>query len=270
MLTKNKDDFLQFYKLKLQKKNYANNTIEIYTHYLEKFLETINRSPSKIQSSDIKNYILTYNFTSISQQNQIISAIKFFYEKVLNKKYHKIDFSRPRKEKKLPKIIDKETLKDKIYAIKNIKHQAILMLAYSTGMRVSEVINCKISDINSKRMIVTIHNGKGRKDRIVPLSLNTLYSLRAYFRKYKPKEKYLFEGQKSPQYSATSCNKIVKKYIGQQNHFHELRHAFASHQMENGTDLRVLQTLLGHNSIKTTEIYLHVSIDRIRQLKDII
>lgn len=132
------------------------------------------------------------------------------------------------------------------------------MLAYSVGLRVSEVINLKLTDIDSQRMVILIKNGKGKKDRIVPLSENVLKTLREYFKKYRPK-KYLFEGQNRDTYSATSCNKIVKNYLGQSYHFHTLRHSSFTSMLEAGTDLRLIQKIAGHASSKTTEIYTHVS-----------
>jgi site-specific recombinase XerD len=132
------------------------------------------------------------------------------------------------------------------------------MLGYSCGLRVSEVINLKLEDIDSKRMLINIRNAKGGKDRIVKLSDTLLITLRAYFVAYKPKE-YLFNGQFDNQYSTTSCNKIVKKYLGKKYHFHTLRHSSATTMLENGTDLSLIQKILGHNNIKTTMIYTHIS-----------
>ena len=126
-------------------------------------------------------------------------------------------------------------------------------------MRVSEVLNLKISDIDSKRMIISIVNGKGKKDRIVPLSKKILELLRKYWLEYKPNT-YLFNGQSSLKYTKSSCNAIVKKYIGEEFHFHLLRHSCATTLLESGVDLRIIQKLLGHSSVKTTEIYTHVSI----------
>ena len=125
-------------------------------------------------------------------------------------------------------------------------------------MRVSEIINLKLTNIDSKRMIIHIENAKGKKDRIVPLSKQILNLLRIYFKNYKPKE-YLFNGQNKLKYSTTSCNQIVKKYLGQNYHFHMLRHSCFTSLVENGTDIRIIQKLAGHNSIKTTEIYTHIS-----------
>jgi len=225
---------------------------------VDEFLNKIKNYPTKLCSYDFQNYIDNYDFTSISQQNQVISSIKFLYEKVLNKKYNKIDFTRPRNEKRLPQIIDKNYLLNQISEIENIKHKTIISLAYSVGLRVSEIINLKIEDIDSKRMIINIRQSKGKKDRIVPLSNNILMLLREYYKKYKSKI-YLFNGQNCLQYSSTSCNQIVKKYLGNKYHFHLLRHSCFTSLLENGVDLRIIQKLAGHKSVKTTEIYTHVS-----------
>jgi site-specific recombinase XerD len=176
----------------------------------------------------------------------------------LNKKYDKVSFKRPRTEKKLPKVIDGEYIKSQLSKIGNLKHKSILTLTYSVGLRVSEVVNLKISDIDSKRMLIHIKNAKGRKDRIVPLSQTVLELLRQYFKEYKPKE-FLFNGQNSLQYSIGSCQKIYKKYIDGESSIHTLRHSSFTNLLENGTDLRIIQKIAGHSNSKTTEIYTHVS-----------
>ena len=249
---------LKICEQKLKVRNYSTNTIKIYLHYINEFLISNEKSCLHLNSTDFQNYIDNYKFTSVSQQNQIISSLKFLYEDVLNKKYLKVSFKRPRKEKHLPQIIDKEFLLNKISKIDNLKHKAIISLAYSVGLRVSEVINLKISDIDSKRMIINIRQAKGKKDRIVPLSNNILNLFREYYKQYKPKE-FLFNGQFSLQYSSASCNQIVKNYLDNNYHFHLLRHSCFTSLLECGTDLRIIQKLAGHSSSKTTEIYTHVS-----------
>ena len=253
---------MDLYKIseeKLYYLNYSINTIKIYLFYINDFLISINKHYTRISSLDFQNFLDKYNFSSISQQNQIINAIKFLYEKVLNKKYEKVKFERPRKEHKLPQVISKEHILNCISKIENIKHKAIISLAYGTGMRVSEICNLKIIDIDSKRMIINIKQSKGKKDRIVPFSKTNLELLRLYYIKYKPKE-YIFNGQNnSSLYSPESCNKIVKKYIGKLYHFHILRHSYATTLLESGIDIRIIQELLGHSNVKTTEIYTHVS-----------
>ena len=252
---------LEKYNKILKFKNYSKNTISIYNHYLKEFLISIDKSPSHIIFNDIKMYLEDYNYSSISKQNQIYSSLKLFSKFILNiKKLDKGFIGRPRNKKSLPQIIEKDFLLSQMSKIKNLKHKSIISLGYSVGLRVSEVINLELNDIDSKRMIIHIKNSKGNKNRIVPLTKNILQLLRKYFVEYKPKE-YLFNGQNKLKYSTTSCNKIVKKYIGSDYHFHLLRHSCFTSLIENGTDIRIIQKLAGHKSIKTTEIYTHVSND---------
>jgi site-specific recombinase XerD len=258
-------NFLKIYIQKLKYFNYSERTIEIYRHYFEKFLQSFNKYPQHLNANDIQNYLLNFDYSSISQQNQIINAIKFGWEKVLGKKYNKIDFKRPRKEKHLPQVINKDYLLNTIKQIKNLKHKAIISLSYSVGLRVSEVINLKITDVDSKRMIINVRQAKGNKDRIVPLTPTLLELLRKYYKQYKPK-KYLFNGQNCLKYSAGSCNKIVKRYLGEEYHFHLLRHSCFTNLTDQGVDLRIIQKLAGHSSSKTTEIYTHVSMKILNKL----
>lgn len=171
----------------------------------------------------------------------------------------------PRSEKKLPKVIEKMYALDIYKAISNQKHKCIIGLGLGFGLRISEVLNLKIKDIDSNRMIINILNAKRKKDRIIPLSEDFFKELRKYYIQYKPKE-FLFNGQKEIQYSTTSSNQIVKKYFGNEYHFHILRHSFATHLLESGVDIEIISKLLGHNSIKTTQIYLHVSTDHLKTL----
>ena len=249
---------LEFIVKNLRIQNYSENTIKIYKYYLKEFLEKQNKWYKHLTNNDFQEYIDNYNYKSTSQQNQVINSIKFLYFNILNKRNSILDFKRPRKEKKLPKIIDKNYLIYSLNNIQNLKHKALLSLTYSVGLRVSEIINLKIVDIDSKRMLTIIKQSKGNKDRLVPLSNNLLYLLRNYFKEYKPKE-YLFNGQNSLQYSSNSCNRIIKKYLGKQYHMHSLRHSCFTHLLEAGTDLRIIQVLAGHSSSKTTEIYTQVS-----------
>jgi len=261
-----KVDYYEICKQKLKYLNLSENTSRIYLYYISEFLsETSDIPPSRLTALDFQKYLDGYDFSSISQQNQVINSIRFLYKFGLEKTYDKVSFQRPKKERKLPRIIEKEFLLNQIDKISNIKHKAIISLAYSTGIRVSEVLNLKITDIDSKRMIINIVNGKGRKDRIVPLSEKILKLLREYFKDQRPKE-YLFNGQNSLKYSKESCNKIVKKYIGENYHFHLLRHSCATTLLESGVDLRIIQKLLGHSSVKTTEIYTHVSTNLLSEI----
>lgn len=254
----------------LTNRNYSDRTIETYTHYLEKFLRELNKNPYHITLSDIKNHLQYKTYISCSHQNQVIGSVKLFAKYILDKKAVHLDkIERPKKEKKLPLVIESEYLKTTISSIDNIKHKAILSLGYGCMLRVSEVINLKISDIDSKRMLITIKNAKGRKDRIVVLSETLLVTLRAYYKKHHPKE-YLFNGATRNKYSASSCNKLIKKYLGNEFHFHTLRHSGATTLLEHGVDLATIQKLLGHTNIKTTMIYTHVSLKHLKNIKPIL
>jgi integrase/recombinase XerD len=239
--------------------NYSSRTRENYISHIKRFISSIgNKQIIHLNSQDFQSYLDNYNFTSISQQNQVINAIRFLYKYGLNKKYDKVSFKRPRTEKKLPRVIDNNHIKSQLSKIPNLKHRTILTLTYSVGLRVSEVVNLKIEDIDSQRMLIHIKNAKGRKDRMVPLSPIVLQLLRQYYKEYKPVE-YLFNGQKSNQYSIGSCQKIYKKYIDSSTSIHTLRHSSLTGLLENGVDLRIIQKIAGHSSSKTTEIYTHVS-----------
>ena len=264
MLREKINYFLQITGSKLQQMNYSKHTVNIYLHYLNEFLEKVGCSPSKLSNSDLEDYLVNYKYSSVSKQNQIISSLKFFWVRVLGRKRLRVDFKRPRKEKKLPKIIDQYSAIKKIKAIENKKHKAILWLALSTGMRVSEIINLKIKDIDSKRMVIHVKNAKGRKDRFLKLTDGTLKVLRRYVRDYRP-DTMLFNGQNSKYYSTTSCNKIVKKYIAPDAHMHLLRHTFSCAVLENGTDVNILQNALGHARLETSAAYLHLTKNAIQR-----
>ena len=239
--------------------NYSTRTKDNYLSHIKKFLISLgDKQIAHCNSKDFQEYLDNYKFTSVSQQNQVINAIRFLYKFGLNRKYDKVNFKRPKSEKKLPKVIDGELIKDKLSKIKNLKHKAILTLTYSVGLRVSEIVNLKISDIDSNRMLIYIKNAKGKKDRVVPLSPTVLELLREYWKLYRPDE-YLFNGQSTKQYSIKSCQTIYKGHIDSASSIHTLRHSSFTNLLENGTDLRIIQKIAGHSSSKTTEIYTHVS-----------
>jgi len=214
------------------------------------------REPKEIPNEVIKLWLLEAK--TINTRKHRLCAINSFYKITVGMPSKTTKIPYPKSEKKLPLVIETEYLKTTILAIPNLKHKAIIMLGYSCSLRVSEVINLKIEDIDSKRMLINIRNGKGRKDRIVVLSPLLLYTLREYFKVFKP-QTYLFNGQGSLLYSSASCNQIVKQYLGGNYHFHTLRHSGATTMLENGTDLSLIQKSLGHTNIKTTMIYTHIS-----------
>ena len=248
---------LDFYRKKLTQLNYSKSTIYQYGWFVNKYLESVAKSPSHLTLKDLDSYLVNQKWSSVSQQNQMINALKLFYKYNLGKtEMHLSKIERPKKEKKLPKVIDATFLIHKISQIENLKHKAILSLTFSVGLRVSEIVNLKIDHIDSKRMRILIEAGKGKKDREVPLTENILLLLRQYFKSYTPKE-YLFNGQFSNKYTAASCQKIFKKYISKKHSIHSLRHSCFSELANKGINIKHIQDLAGHSSSKTTEIYLH-------------
>lgn len=255
---------LEKYESKLRFKKYSENTIKTYVYYASDFLNNFNTDIYHISKAKAIEFISNKKYSSTAYQNQYISAVKSIYKYVVGVELSGISIERPRKQKKLPRVIDKNHLLSIIDSIQNIKHKAIISLAYSVGLRVSEVINLKISDIDSERMVIYIRNAKGQKDRIVPLSEKILFILREYYQKERP-FKYLFNGQNLIQYTSSSCNKIVKKYLGESYHFHLLRHSSFTSMLESGTDISVIQKIAGHQSYKTTLIYTQISNQLLKQ-----
>ncbi len=264
------DSFLR----KLELKGYAFNTAKTYVALFEKFsnhyrdLELLD-----IDEEMIRNYLqnLVHQGRSDSYVNQSLNAIKFYYEVVEEMPNRFYSIERPQKKKTLPKVLSVQEVQAILSNTNNIKHKCILSLLYSAGLRRQELLNLKLEDIDSNRMVILVKSGKGFKDRLTLLSENVLEDLRRYYREWKP-QTYLFEGKKGEPYSATSIRKILNRAVDnarirKQVTPHMLRHSFATHLLENGTDLRYIQTLLGHGSSKTTEIYTHVAINSIREIK---
>lgn len=233
-------------------------TRKTYKAAVLKFLNHFKNElePKSIPNQSIKEWLLT--FTTHNTRKQMQCSVNSFYKLTVKMPNKIATIPYPKKAKTIPMVIDSEYLKTTINGIENLKHKAILMLGYSCALRVSEVLNLRIEDIDSKRMLINIRNAKGQKDRIVKLSDHVLDTLRIYYKAFHPKET-LFNGANRLLYTRTSCNKVVKKYLGQKYKFHTLRHSGATTMLENGTDLSIIQKLLGHNSIKTTMIYTHVS-----------
>ena len=204
-----------------------------------------------------------------------INAIKFYYEMVLGMPNRFYSIERPRKESKLPKVLSKEEIISIINHTNNIKHKCIVSLLYSSGLRRNELLELKLQDIDSKRMVIRVEQAKGNKDRYTVLNKSVLDDLRKYFKIYKPKT-YLFENPISDnKYSSSSVLQIVVKSaknagIKERVTPHMLRHSFATHLLESGTDIRYIQLLLGHNSTKTTEIYTHVATNSFTDIKDLL
>jgi site-specific recombinase XerD len=263
------------YILKLKELRYSAQTLKTYTSLFEEFINYYHKfeinSIEEPMIIGFLRYLVLERKVSSSYQNQAINAIKFYYERVLGgqRKVYLVD--RPKTEKTLPIVLSEQEISDIINVTENIKHKAILMTIYSAGLRVSEAIALRVKDIDSGRMQIRINQAKGKKDRYTLLSPVTLEVLRTYFKRYKPKV-WLFEGQKGEQYSNRSIQGILKTAlqkagIKKRITIHTLRHSFATHLLENGTDLRYIQSLLGHESSKTTEVYTHVTTKGFDQIK---
>ena len=233
-----------------------------------------NKPVELINNDDViffnNNFILKHKL-SASYQNQVVNAIKLFFRQIETRKIEIDLIHRPRKYNPLPKVLAAEEIAQIIDVLDNIKHKCMLSLIYSAGLRRSELLKMRISDIDSKRMQLCIKMSKGGKDRNVPLSETILKWLRIYYLKYRPVN-YLFEGQKGEQYSERSLALVLKKAcslagIKKPVNLHMLRHSYATHLLEGGTDLRYIQELLGHKSSRTTEIYTHVSQKAINKIK---
>ena len=261
--------------LKLKEIRYSDNTIKIYKSSFEEFINYYHKFDiNKIDETQIISflrYLVIERKVSTSYQNQVINAIKFYYEKVLGgqRKFYFID--RPKKERALPTVLNDQEVISLFKHVENIKHKCILMLAYSAGLRLGEIVRLKLVDFDRERMQIRVVQSKGKKDRYAKLSTRFLAVLDAYTAKYRPKE-YVFEGAKGEDYSPSSIQNIIKAVsqkagIQKRTTMHTLRHTFATHSLENGVDLRYIQSMMGHENSKTTEIYTHITTKGFDQIK---
>lgn len=267
---------LTSFKLWMSHKRYSDSTINTYLDAAKSFLVFTHPKPmQEVNNNDIVKYVNEYiikHKLSYSYQNQVVNAVKLFFREIIHSDLNVDKIERPRREYKLPNVLSKEEVKLILNAHSNIKHKTMLSLIYSCGLRRGELLNLKPTDIDSKRNIVNIKQAKGKKDRIVPLSQKILSMLREYYSAYKPKT-WLFEGQNvGEKYDERSLANVLKQALAKANitkpvSLHWLRHSYATHLLESGTDLRYIQELLGHSSSRTTEIYTHVSTKNIQQIK---
>ena len=248
-------------------KNYSQSTIRIYTDHISTFLNNWKGGEIKdLSSEEIAKYVhstLIQTNYSRSYQNQMINAIKLYYRVIQNRNLNQLDLPRPLQEKKLPIVLSRDEIRSIITRTFNLKHKTIITLIYGTGIRLGESVNILIRDIDFQRKLIHIRAGKGKKDRIVPLPEILVKQLDIYLKQYVPSE-YLFEGFKNQQYSPRSVQKVLKQAlvragIRKNVSVHSLRHTFATHALEDGIDIRLIQEILGHSNIKTTEIYTHIS-----------
>ena len=256
----------------LQRRNYSSPTIRLYLRHVAKFAQHFHRPPDQLGAEDIRQYqlfLIQEKKLAWSSYNQIVCALRFFYAKVLKRAFLLQDIPFPRTVQKLPLILSQEEVARILTAPPHLKSRALLMTIYAAGLRRSEVASLRVRDIDSARMTITVHQGKGQKDRVVMLSPVLLEMLRRYWRQHKPKE-WLFPGGNPGQpisgndVFAVFHNAVRRAGITKKLCPHSLRHSFATHLLESGTDLRTIQILLGHRSLKTTSRYLHVSQQQVR------
>lgn len=254
---------------------YSESTQRIYIQMFRAFLKHVYPKPlHRLTKWDIiqyQRYLVVEKNISRSYQNQSINAIKFYLEQVLGHDKQVFDLERPKKIQKLPEVLSIEEVQRILKATPNIKHKAMLTTLYSAGLRMGELLNLRIGDIDSDGMRIWVREGKGVKDRLTVLSPMLLKLLRQYFKRYHPSQ-YLFEGDEGKPYTASSVRKVLKRAVKNANIHkpvrpHTLRHSFATHLLENGTNLRYIQALLGHTSAKTTEIYTHVSTKALEDIR---
>lgn len=272
----NTQQHINAFKSYLNYRRYSQNTIKTYSDALDVFFRFFqNKRIDCLTKEDIIQFNTEYilrKHLSTSYQNQVINAIKLFYRNRFNRTME-VDFiQRPRREKRLPNVLSKEEVKSILEAPTNLKHRAMLSLIYACGLRRSELLNLTLKDVLSDRNLLFIQQSKGKKDRVVPIGNKLIEMLRDYYKAYKPKT-WLFEGQiPNSKYSEKSLENVlkqslVKTKIKKKVSLHWLRHSYATHLLENGTDLRYIQELLGHSSSRTTEIYTHVSTQNLQQIR---
>jgi integrase/recombinase XerD len=267
---------IEKFKRWLQSKRYSENTIKTYIEALKVFIDFNDAKVlNEISNDDFilfnTEYILKRKLSS-SYQNQVLNAIKLFFSIIKDKKLELEKLHRPRKEHKLPNVLTKEEVKQILEVHRNSKHKVMLSLIYSCGLRRSELLNLKPLDVDSKRGVLIIRQSKGMKDRIAPLSEKVVVMLRQYYIEFKPKV-WLFEGQRAGEkYDERSLANVLKQALAKLKmkkpvSLHWLRHSYATHLLEAGTDLRYIQEILGHKSSRTSEIYTHVSTKSIQNIK---
>lgn len=259
----------------MQLRNLSQNTQKRYIDRVSDFARHFGKSPDQLGPEDVRSYqlyLIQERKLSSSTLNVVVCALRFFYGVCLKQDWNVERIIYARREKKLPLILSPEEVVQFFHAVKSTKYRALLIMIYSTGLRVSEATQLKISDVDSKRMTVRVEQGKGKKDRYVMLSPKLLDILRDYWKMYRP-DKWLFPGEKADRHMSPASVRHVCRIASLESRLvkrvtpHTLRHCFATHLLEAGTDLRKIQTLLGHKSPVSTALYTHVAMQNIQQTK---
>lgn len=251
----------------LQRRNYAQSTVDAYVSALRDFAKYFNRPPDQLGPEHIREFqlhLIRDRKLAANTVKQRMAAVQFFFVKTLKRAHLREEFPYPKTPRRLPIVLSQEEVTRLIDSAANLSHRAMLMTLYSTGLRRSELVRLKVSDIDSQRMVIHVCQGKGSKDRDVPLSPKLLETLREYWRSARPKT-FLFPGYGGDVPLTTkavwhACHGAVKRAgIEKKISPHSLRHSYATHLLESGADLRTIQLLLGHTEIKDTVVYLHLS-----------
>jgi len=258
----------------LRTRNYAANTQKLYVQHVARFAAHFGRSPAKLGPKEVRAYLrhlVENKEVSWSYFNQAVCALRFLYRVTLGRRWMIEHLPFPRQERRLPTVLSREEVARFFGAVTNRKHRVVLLIAYAAGLRVSELVALRLGDVDSERMVIHVRQGKGRKDRLVTLSPVLLEELRAYVRWVQPSE-WLFPGQDPTRHlHARTVQKACQRAseaadLGKRVTVHTLRHSYATHLLEAGTDLRVVQTLLGHTCLRTTAMYTHVSNQRLQEV----
>lgn len=257
-------------------RNYSHKTAKAYLSCLRRFVQYAHpKHPREATDGDLRGFLLFLierEHYAAATINQVINALRFLYVDLYGRPMALGTLPRPRKERKLPVVLSEGEVRRLFEALSNLKHKTMLMLVYSAGLRVSEVVRLQWEDLDEERGMMHIRGAKGKKDRYTILSNVLVQILQQYWKIYQPRE-WLFEGELAGKpYAIRSAQNVFERAvqragISKQVSIHSLRHAFATHMLEHGTDLRYIQDLLGHDSIKTTEIYTHVSKRKVAQLQ---
>ena len=258
----------------LRLRGFSSKTVRAYTGHMKRLAAFINKIPAELKEDEIKKYLLKLieQGCKYSYVQQALSAVKFYFTAVAGTNHKVTGIPFPRKEKQLPEVLSQNEVSSVFKCVDNLKLKAILFIIYSAGLRVGEAVRLKKEDIDYQRMVIKVMQGKGRKDRYTLLSLRASNLLKEYIKVYKPDE-WLFEGAEPGSHLTERSvqrvfeNACQKAKIERRISVHALRHSFATHLLEQGTDLRYIQELLGHSSSKTTEIYTHVSTGTLKKIQ---
>ncbi|MEA2088326.1 MAG: site-specific tyrosine recombinase/integron integrase [Patescibacteria group bacterium] len=259
-------------KQEMKLRGFSQKTVKSYLYYITEVLKFANKNPKIVNTKDIRNYLekLADNKQSASTLNTAYSALKFYFEKILYRRFF-VNIPRAKKSKRLPEIFTKSEVKKILSTIQNVKHKLLLGLMYSSGLRVSEIVNVKVRDLDFENNMLKVRQAKGAKDRITIMSKKVVNVLEKYVKNKKLND-YVFESTQGSKLTERSVQKVFtqafkKSKIKKQASCHSLRHSFATHLLESGTDIRYIQELLGHARIETTQVYTKVAGNKIKNIK---